>query len=333
MARLYFFLLVLLFAINCSAQKIEVIEQGIHTNIRGMSVLNDRVAWVSGSNGYVGCSANGGKTWRWQQVKGYEKSDFRDIEAFSEKEAVIISSGTPALILRTTDGGATWKACYRNEDKAYFLDAMDFKDSKHGYVLGDPIDGKFMLLETTDGGTTWNEFAHRPDAVDGEAAFAASGTCFRITGKSQLIIVTGGKATRVLTLQKAADHWHADNLGVKTVKESKGAFSVNETGTIVVGGDYASDKQTEETAFTRVENSSGWIESKVLPAGFQSCVTNISKDIVLSTGTSGTNISTDGGISWKQIVKESFNVCAKAKRGKLVLLAGANGRIALFKLY
>lgn len=48
---------------------------------------------------------------------------------------------------------------------------------------------------------------------------------------------------------------------------------------------------------------------------------------LIATGTSGTDISVDDGINWTRIDKESFNVCQKAKKGNLILLAGAKGKI------
>jgi hypothetical protein len=36
------------------------------------------------------------------------------------------------------------------------LDAMDFSDKATWFILGDPINNKFLLLETADGGETWN---------------------------------------------------------------------------------------------------------------------------------------------------------------------------------
>src|SRR6201996_705330 len=134
------------------AQKVTLLQQGKPTSIRGLSVVNNNIAWVSGSNGYTALTTDGGKTWTWQQVKGFEKADFRDIEAFSDKEAIIMASGTPALILKTIDGGKNWQIKYRNTDTAYFLDAMKFINAKHGIVLGDPISNKFLLLETNDCG-------------------------------------------------------------------------------------------------------------------------------------------------------------------------------------
>lgn len=171
------------------AQHIEVLQQGKPASIRGLSVVNDQVAWVSGSKGFVAITKDGGKNWNWKQVKGFEKSDFRDIEAFSDKEAIMMSSGKPALILKTTDG-ENWQVKYQNTDTAYFLDAMDFDTPKHGLVLGDPIKGKFVLMETNDGGETWHPFKNAPGALPGEAAFAASGTCLRINAGG-INIVTG----------------------------------------------------------------------------------------------------------------------------------------------
>jgi photosystem II stability/assembly factor-like uncharacterized protein len=103
------------------------------TSFRGLSVVDDQTIWVSGSRGTIARSTDGGKTFGYQQLKGYEKSDFRDIEAFDDKRAIIMSSGTPALILKTTDGGQSWKEVFRQNDSAYFLDAMDFWDEKQGH--------------------------------------------------------------------------------------------------------------------------------------------------------------------------------------------------------
>src|SRR6185503_8714288 len=105
-----------LVSVTCFGQTITLLQQGKPTSIRGLSVID----------GTIAITRNGGKTWEWEQVKGFEKADFRDIEAFSAKEAIIMSSGTPALILKTTDGGANWQVKYKNTDTGYFFDAMDF---------------------------------------------------------------------------------------------------------------------------------------------------------------------------------------------------------------
>jgi photosystem II stability/assembly factor-like uncharacterized protein len=84
---------------------VEILTSGTKTSLRGLSVVNDNVVWVSGSNGTVGRSNNGGKNWNWFTVKGFEKTEFRDIEAFDASTAVIMGIAEPAHILKTTDGG------------------------------------------------------------------------------------------------------------------------------------------------------------------------------------------------------------------------------------
>jgi len=326
--RNLFLLIVFLFCTNAvKAQKIELLQQGKPTSIRGLSVVDDKIAWISGSKGYIAQTTDGGKTWNWQQVKGYEQADFRDIEAFSDKEAIIMSSGTPALILKTTNGGITWDLKYKNDDKAYFLDAMDFANKKHGFILGDPINNKFLLLETTDGGDSWHPFTNQPDALPNEAAFAASGTCLRVNNKT-LNVVTGGSTARLLTFYLKRNKWDALAIAIKYGQASQGAFSISDDLKEIVGGDYSHDKMRDSVEInvnqTQVVGQS--------PTGYQSCVEHIKDSIYLSTGTPGSNITTDGGINWQQIDTISYNVCRKAKKGRLVLLAGDRGKIAIFHL-
>jgi len=316
------------------SQSIVLLQQDKPTSIRGLSVVDDKTAWISGSKGYVAITNDGGKIWDWQQIKGYEKSEFRDIEAFSDKEAVIMSSGTPSLVLKTIDGGKSWQEKYRKTDTTYFFDAMDFADERHGYILGDPIKDKFLLMETKDGGETWTNMANPPIALPGEAAFAASGTCFRVYNRN-LFIASGGKNSRMITtIKNGNDGYNYVNLPIAHSKSSQGAFSLasGKNEIIIVGGDYENDKRTDSVATIFKLHPPAFNNPVQGPWGFQSCVEYIKGDIFLSTGTSGSNITTDGGHTWRKIDSASFNVCRKSKRGKMVLLAGNNGKIAIFKM-
>ena len=170
------------FAQRKALPKVEILNTGVKTSIRGLSVVNNNVVWVSGSNGMVGKSSNAGKNWKWMVVKGFEKNDFRDIEAFDANTAIIMAIADPSYILKTTDGGDTWKVVYENKTKGMFLDAMEFRDPKNGMVIGDPVDGRFFIAKTIDAGNTWNELPaeQRFVADSGEAFFASSGTNIRM---------------------------------------------------------------------------------------------------------------------------------------------------------
>jgi len=330
-------ILLITYTIPAKAQHITLLQQGKPTSIRGLSIVNDNVAWISGSKGYIAITTDGGKNWTWQLLKGYERSDFRGIQAFSAKEAIIMSSGTPALVLKTIDGGNTWAEKYRNTDTTYFFDAIAFADAKHGFILGDPINNKFILLETNNAGDTWHMFANRPDAFPGEAAFAASNTCLRFD-TSAIKIITGGSHSRLLISPEkntGENHWMYIPTGLLQGKASQGAFSFaeNRSTQIFVGGDYQADKNVDSVAsyitYCCYENVVHY--PKTSPMGYQSCVEYIKDNIALSTGTPGTNITTDGGQTWSKIDNTSFNVCRKAMHGTLVLLAGNNGKIAIFE--
>lgn len=336
----YLFVVFLFFAgLPVNAQTITLLDSVPGVSLRGLSVVDDNTVWASGSKGHVLRSIDGGKSFQKMQLKGYEKSDFRDIEAFSKTNAVIMSSGTPALILRTTDGGVTWKESYRNNDTAIFLDAMEWWDEGEGFVAGDPVAGGcFVFMVTIDSGKTWQQERCLPRTPNvgqrKEAAFAASGTCLR---KSKLpgdfLLVTGGEASFLWTFYV---NMHDGVVGTSVAlpvahgKAGAGAFSVayDKSGRIViVGGDYENPSRSDSTAVYTAENVTRILPAQTMPGGYRSCVEFIGKNKLLCTGPTGTDISTDGGVSWKPFSPVGFHVVRKAQKGKAVFLAGSDGRV------
>src|SRR5690606_5287694 len=220
---------------------------------RGLDTWGKNCLWVTGSQGSVGRSTDCGNTWDWVSPAGYEKFDFRDIEAFSDNEAVIISAGSPAVVLRTIDAGKSWHEVYRDERPQIFLDGMDC-NGKHGFILGDPIDGNFQLLESKDRGKTWTDVSNflYLFADDGEAAFAASGTSLKILG-SDLYVGTGGAVSNFIT--RRGKKRAVIKLPVPIIQgtASTGIFSIdcwNKENIIVVGGDYQNDTYNNDVALS-----------------------------------------------------------------------------------
>lgn len=331
--RIFNCLLLLCFFIRANAQKIEILSTDNKISIRGLSVVNDKVAWVSGSNGTVARTVDSGKTWKWMTVKGFEKRDFRDIEAFDAVTAIIMAVAEPAVILKTIDGGEHWKLVYENATKGMFLDAMEFWNQESGIVIGDPINGKFFIARTFDGGNSWQEisFDKSPAADSGEACFASSGTNIRALDPGEACFISGGLKSRFFSKGKPID------LPLAMGKESTGANSIavrdhekrkGSSYFVVVGGDFTADTVTKGNCVLTTDGGKHWITPDKAPHGYRSCVEFISKTKLITCGTSGVDVSTDGGMNWTLISGESFHVCRKAKSGKLVLLAGANGRIA-----
>ncbi len=321
--------------LHAQTPEVQVLTSGTKTSLRGLCVVNDNVIWVSGSRGMVGKSTNAGKTWKWITVKGFDSTEFRDIEAFDANTAIIMAVDAPAYILRTTDGGETWKVVYENKTKGMFLDAMDFSTPLHGLVVGDPINRNIFLAETLDGGATWKQkqFTGQQAVADsGEAFFAASGSNIRLFENNEFFIVSGGTKSRLITKANATP------LPIVQGKESTGANSIdiydqgipNRPGKrmAIVGGDFMADSLTEKNCFYTNNGGKTWNAPKVPPHGYRSCVEYLADAVLLSCGLNGVDYSDNGGKTWKWISKEGFHVCRIARIGTAVFLAGNNGKIA-----
>src|ERR1051325_2341620 len=111
---------------------------GVTARLRGISAVNRRVAWASGSGSTVLRTEDGGASWKKITVTS-DKLDFRDVDAIDEQTAYVLSigNGDASRIYKTTDGGITWKLQFRSDDPKAFLDAMSFWDADHGLVIGD----------------------------------------------------------------------------------------------------------------------------------------------------------------------------------------------------
>lgn len=77
----------------------EIQESNTQASIRGISAVNNEVFWISGSHGTFARTTDGGKTWSASRIPGNEELDFRDIEAFDENTAVVLSAGRVAKLI------------------------------------------------------------------------------------------------------------------------------------------------------------------------------------------------------------------------------------------
>jgi len=328
------FCIVFCFQSIIHAQKTEVFTQGTKTSIRGLSVVNDTIIWASGSNGKIARSTNGGNSFNWITVPNFEKRDFRDIEAFDSNTAIIMAVAEPAIILKTKDGGKNWCKVFEDTTKGMFLDAMSFADDETGMVIGDPVYTKPFIAMTLDKGDTWidpvrGDSTKLPTLFLGEAFFASSGTNIFIKrdNANKLIggFASGGKKSRFFT--------DTENFQLQMIegKESTGANSVaisNNNKMVIIGGDFANDKDTANNCVLSDNMGKTFFKPQTSPHGYRSCVIYISEQQLISCGTSGIDISNDGGNNWQLISTDSYHVVQKAKKGNKIFLAGNNGRIA-----
>ena len=316
----------------CNAQfNIEVLTSGYDTNLRGLSVVDKNVIWVCGSNGYVGRTTDGGVTWDFQQLYAYDKAELRDIKAFDENTAYVLSCTGPGVILKTTDGGKSWMDVYRPLNPDAFLDGFDFWDDKTGICYGDPLNGHFIIATTTDGiNFTETDTASIPHVDKGTAAFAASGTGIQCMKKGTAFFVTGGEQSLLFLTQDYGKTWHFYETPMQKGYQSSGIYSVlfkDEKNGYIIGGDYTQDKSVTDNFYYTANGGKSWKKSLTMPNGYRSCVEELGVDKLIACGTSGVDIYSIKNKEWLNISTKNFNTVQKLNSGNAVYLAGSDGKV------
>lgn len=307
-------------------------------NFRGLDAVDRHTAWVTGGSGSgkVYRTTDGGKTWDDVTPPDADGLLFRDVEARSATEAVVltIGEGDASRIYRTTDGGTTWDATFVNDDPYAFYDCLAFyPDGRRGLALSDPVDGKFRILSTQDSGRSWSVLPSTgmPEAP-GEAGFAASGDCLVTAGRTAYF-GSGGSASRIYRSDDYGLTWTATDSKIPA-GEAAGVFALTfrtPHDGIAVGGDFTEAADgVDAVSITR--DGRTWQSAGDL--------THLGEDVVhlpgrghplVVTGESGavmgTSVSTDGGRSWTRVSDLGFHTLDCTRDGSC-WAAGGNGRVA-----
>jgi len=311
-------------------------ESNTQASIRGISAVDNRICWISGSLGTFARTTDGGRTWSASRIPGNEELDFRDIEAFDEQTALVLSAGRPAKIFKTTDGGATWKEKYSNQTEGIFFNAMAFWNKDRGIAVSDPIDGRFFLIRTLNAGESWEEIPMEncPIALKNEAGFAASGTCLTVHEEGHVWFGTGGEAARIHHSNDWGSSWTVHETPLLRGSPSQGIFSIafkDIDHGIIVGGDYRNPDNRNQCMATTEDGGRSWTNSqKQEPRGYRSCVLFVPETMstYIAIGRGGSDITTDDGNSWNPLNNDGYFCLSIEKTGRVGWAAGADGQIA-----
>ncbi|GAA0877763.1 YCF48-related protein [Algoriphagus jejuensis] len=301
----------------------------VKASLRGLSPVSDKICWASGSNGTWLKTMDGGLTWEHGVIAGLDTVDFRSIQAFDQNTAVAASAGQPAVIYRTVDGGRSWSKAHQEEAEAAFFDGISFSNRKNGYVIGDPVEGKWMILETEDGGKTWQSLTNLPDAEIGEAAFAASASSL-IADKTGLIFGTGGPVSNLHFYRFKDWTWTKVKTPILQGEPSQGIFAIasTEAGLVAVGGDYTKLEDREKHAF--IYNDGSFEYPIAMPLGYRSGLAYWKKkNLTIAVGPSGSDFSTDGGKSWNDFSPTGYHAVKTSPDQKAIWASGSGGRIGI----
>jgi photosystem II stability/assembly factor-like uncharacterized protein len=309
---------------------------GSTERFRGLSAVSDSVAWVGSNSGTVLRTTDGGATWVAVGPSGIGALQFRDVEATSERHAVILASGSgqESRIYVTDDGGASWTLAFQNADSLAFYDCMAFSTPQRGLAVSDPVGGVFRLQETTDGGHTWSlvDPEGMPPAQATEFAFAASGTCLTAGQGQTTYLATGGIDPPRLFVSKDRGHtWRVTTVPI-VGSPSAGAFSVrfrDRHNGIVVGGNLADVTASIGTGAWSDDGGWSWHPASVTPRGYRSGSAWLphERDVAVAVGPTGSDVTTDAGRTWSTFDSGSFDSVECSSDGAC-WASGEQGRVA-----
>jgi photosystem II stability/assembly factor-like uncharacterized protein len=314
-------------------------QSGLTSSFRGLSAVNEKIAWVSGTKGSYARTIDGGQAWLADSVADATNLDFRDVEAFDANCAYLMSAGPGELsrIYKTTDGGKSWQLQHTNKIPEGFFDGMAFWDADNGVLIGDPVNGRLFLMITSDGGKIWQPLPPEssPAVVAGEYGFAASGTGIAVQGKNQIWIATGGAVARVFYSSDRGKSWNVANTPIVSGNQSSGIFSIafrDSLHGVIVGGNYQQPDEAKGNAAITNDGGKTW-ELIKNPASveYRSCVAyvpGLSVPMLVTVGPAGSDYSVDGGQTWRRFSNKGYHTLSFAGSTNTGWAAGAEGRIA-----
>ena len=330
------YLVLMFFSATVFAQTLRIQPSPTTENLRGISTPSHNVAWASGTHGTYLRTVDGGSTWLAAQVPGADALDFRDVEAFNADVAYLLAAGPgdQSRIYKTTDRGKNWSLQFTNHEPKGFFDCMAFWDRNRGIALGDPVEGKFELITTTDGGAHWKAAspAGLPPAIDGEGAFAASGTCIAVQGKKNVWFATGGKVARVIRSSDAGKTWEVAETPIVHGPDSAGIFSIafrDAKHGVIAGGNYKQpDKDGPNLAVTD-DGGRTWKEAAVSPQSYFSAVAYRAQQILVAGTAQAACLHDPARKSWRKTWALNLNALSVSPNG-FAIAVGPKGAIVLF---
>jgi len=306
-------------------------------SFRGLFAVNDSIVWAAGSEGTVIRTTDGGKNWDILPVPDADSVEFRDIHAFSDQKAYILTAGQPARIYATTDGGASWVKQYENKNPQAFFDGFDFWNENQGIAMSDPVDGKILIIYTKNG-KDWQAVNSSQALIarPNEGSYAASGTTV-VVGKNGVarIAVSGTEGSRILYTEDYGNTWESMLNPVHSGLEYAGIYSMafRDSLGFAVGGSFAYPDSTKNNAAISHNGGKSWelLDPPRATGGYRSCVAYLpfTQSSWITVSRVGGEFTNNNGQSWTAYDSAntyySFSI---AHNGTVGYASGADGKIA-----
>ena len=197
--------------------------------LHDVSFANQHVGWAVGSLGTILHSTDGGATWQPQDSS--TSAELYAIHAIDSQQAWAVGGTTDPIsllsrgvVLRTANGGKTWKSL---QPLTPALRDVHFQDAQHGWTIGASSSGQLSgAFATSDGGQSWRPlwFDERGDWAT--AHFSDDGLSYAV-GRSGMIALidrdrleilqqadTAGRQAHCFVAASHSDWWIAGKQGL-----------------------------------------------------------------------------------------------------------------------
>lgn len=270
-------------------------------------------AWSAPSSAESAASA---RQFAWQLTptgSAYSAARFRGLSAVSRSVAWV--SGTSGTVLRTTDGGETWKSVGPPGTELLQLRDIEATSARHAVVLsiGEGTDSRVYV--TDDGGATWGETFRNHEA-------AAFYDCMAFSSPTEGLALSdpvNGKFRLIRTSDGGHSWSRVSQAGMPVAKTGEFAFAASGTcltagagrsmyigsGGVDPGRVYTSHDLGRTWSVTGVPLAGG-PAAGVFSVRFRDDRSGIAVggDYLLPTGATGNAAWTaDGGVTWKPAAK------------------------------
>lgn len=295
-----------------SSVEIKNIFEDDSLSIRAIEIIGNNLAFAANKGTFGLYNSQTGEMKTGVIKDGDYIPEFRAV-ASTNTDVFVLSVGSPALLYKTGNSGQM-ELVYREDDEKAFYDSMIFWNDLEGIAMGDPTENCLSVIITRDGGESWEKIdcSVLPEAVEGEAAFAASNSNIAVEGDKTWIL-SGGKKSRVFYSPDKGKSWEVYETPLIQGKETTGGYSIDfydENDGIIIGGDYTKPGDNSANKAITSDGGKTWnLIAEGQEPGYKSSVRyvpNSKGKHILATGFTGISYSVDGGENWERLSDEGF---------------------------
>lgn len=176
-------------------------NSGVSVSLNSVSVFDLNNAWVCGANGTVLRTTNGGNNWLNVTGSGIPVN-VTLVNIFAVTPSLVLTagySGTDTWVWRTTNSGINWQQVF--SQTGGFINALSIKNDSTGFMIGDPVGGRWSIWKTSNNGAVWDSTNLRVPQTGTEAGYS---NCIVY---SQLRVWFGTSNSRIYHSSNNGSNW------------------------------------------------------------------------------------------------------------------------------